>query len=753
MGLPPSRRRSPLVYSLSALPAQCRLRHSRAHARGGAGQPPERAGLPGRLAAGCAATAPHVRRRRRRLAGDVHVPAGSWEYKAALNGSWDENYGANAQRNGANIGARASAPRPPVKFYYSHETHWITDNRNAVIAVAPGQLPERARLPGRLAARLPALLAPGPGRRRHLHLPHAASLPAGNYEVKVAINESWDENYGAGRRPERRQHPVHRGRRLRRGRLHLRRRHPRAHRRRRRRRRPQPRSVTIAGQPPVRGSDCSGDWQPDCAGHPPDVRRRPTASGRGPSTVPAGSWEYKAALNDSWDENYGAERHAQRPEHRPRASPRPRRSSSTTSTRPTGSPDNRNAVIAVAPGSFQSELGCPGDWQPDCLRSWLQDPDGDGIYTLPHQRAARRRLRGARWRSTRAGTRTTARAACRTAPTSPSPCPPPAARCSSATTPSTHVLTVSAEGAPRGNLAPGPGALGDARTRSPGTRPAFRPDWTVTLHYDADGGLTLGPRASAAAPTSRSPTTRPGLSAELEAAFPHLAELRRLQACRRPAGRGARGPQGPARGVGARTRGGTPGGRHRRCRSRACSTTSTPTTGRSAPPSRHGAPDPARLGAHGALGQAPPVRRLEPPTTADRARMTLDPATGVWSVTGSAGWNGRYYLYEVEVFVALHRPGGAQPGHRSVLGQPLAQQPAQPDRRPRDRGLQAAGLGRACASRRSTRPRTSSSTSCTCATSAPATRACPPTLRGTFKAFTLRLARHAPPARRWPGRA
>ena len=44
--------------------------------------------------------------------------------------------------------------------------------------------------------------------------------------------------------------------------------------------------------------------------------------------------------------------------------------------------DNVNTVIATVPGSFQSELGCPGDWQPDCLRSWLQDPDGDGIYSF-----------------------------------------------------------------------------------------------------------------------------------------------------------------------------------------------------------------------------------------------------------------------------------------------------------------------------------------------------------------------------------
>src|SRR5262249_25713815 len=39
-------------------------------------------------------------------------------------------------------------------------------------------------------------------------------------------------------------------------------------------------------------------------------------------------------------------------------------------------------MIAVAPGSFQSALGCPGDWDPSCLRSWLEDPDGDGIYTF-----------------------------------------------------------------------------------------------------------------------------------------------------------------------------------------------------------------------------------------------------------------------------------------------------------------------------------------------------------------------------------
>ncbi len=43
--------------------------------------------------------------------------------------------------------------------------------------------------------------------------------------------------------------------------------------------------------------------------------------------------------------------------------------------------DSVTSLIANVPGSFQDEIGCPGDWQPDCLRTLLQDPDGDGTYT------------------------------------------------------------------------------------------------------------------------------------------------------------------------------------------------------------------------------------------------------------------------------------------------------------------------------------------------------------------------------------
>lgn len=138
-------------------------------------------------------------------------------------------------------------------------------------------------------------------------------------------------------------------------------------------------SVTIAGSLQSE-LGCPGDWDPACsATHllydaADDVWQRSFS-------VPAGNWEYKAAINDSWDENYGA-------------SGMPNGSNIPLSLAAAGAvkfyfddkskwiTDNLNARIVTAPGSFQSELGCSGDWQPDCLRSWLQDIDGDGVFTF-----------------------------------------------------------------------------------------------------------------------------------------------------------------------------------------------------------------------------------------------------------------------------------------------------------------------------------------------------------------------------------
>jgi len=137
-----------------------------------------------------------------------------------------------------------------------------------------------------------------------------------------------------------------------------------------------PASVTAAGSFQSE-LGCPGDWQPDCAlthlayDAVDDVWQASFA-------LPAGSYEYKAAIDDSWTVNYPA---AQIP--LSLAAPAAVKFYYDDETH--WVVDDAGGVIAVAAGSFQSELGCPGDWQPDCLRSWLQDPDGDGTYGFTTQ--------------------------------------------------------------------------------------------------------------------------------------------------------------------------------------------------------------------------------------------------------------------------------------------------------------------------------------------------------------------------------
>ena len=33
--------------------------------------------------------------------------------------------------------------------------------------------------------------------------------------------------------------------------------------------------------------------------------------------------------------------------------------------------DSINSILANVSGDFQEDIGCPGNWQPDCLRSLL----------------------------------------------------------------------------------------------------------------------------------------------------------------------------------------------------------------------------------------------------------------------------------------------------------------------------------------------------------------------------------------------
>ena len=128
--------------------------------------------------------------------GSWPFPAGSYEYKAALNDAWTENYGQNATENGPNLPLNLGAATP-VKFYYSHATHWVTDNVTSAIAVAPGSFQSEMGCAGDWdPSCLRSWLQDPDGDG--IHVFETDDLPAGSYETKVAINESWDLNYGAG---------------------------------------------------------------------------------------------------------------------------------------------------------------------------------------------------------------------------------------------------------------------------------------------------------------------------------------------------------------------------------------------------------------------------------------------------------------------------------------------------------------------------------------------------------------------------
>jgi len=127
--------------------------------------------------------------------GSFLIPAGNWEYKAAIDGSWAENYGANATPGGANITLNLAVPTL-VEFFYSDHTHWITDDVNSVIATAPGSFQSEMGCPADWdPGCLRSWLQDPDGDGVYTFV---TSLPLGSFEAKVAINQDWNENYGAG---------------------------------------------------------------------------------------------------------------------------------------------------------------------------------------------------------------------------------------------------------------------------------------------------------------------------------------------------------------------------------------------------------------------------------------------------------------------------------------------------------------------------------------------------------------------------
>jgi hypothetical protein len=140
-----------------------------------------------------------------------------------------------------------------------------------------------------------------------------------------------------------------------------------------------PTSVTVTGSLQSE-LGCPGDWQPDCATTHLVYDAGDNVWQRSFS-MPTGNFEYKAALDDAWTVNYGANAIQNGP-NIPLTLASPAAVKFYYDDQSHWITDNVNSRIVTVPGSFQSELGCAGDWQPDCLRSWLQDVDGNGTYDL-----------------------------------------------------------------------------------------------------------------------------------------------------------------------------------------------------------------------------------------------------------------------------------------------------------------------------------------------------------------------------------
>lgn len=131
-------------------------------------------------------------------AGTFDVPAGEYEYKVALNGSWDLNYGADGEQNGPNVGYTHSGG--PITFFWNPTTKVVSSTAEGPVVTLPGSFQSEVGCPGDWQPECLASLMQD-GDKDGVYTWSTSSIPSGSYEVKVAHNRSWDENYGVGGAP------------------------------------------------------------------------------------------------------------------------------------------------------------------------------------------------------------------------------------------------------------------------------------------------------------------------------------------------------------------------------------------------------------------------------------------------------------------------------------------------------------------------------------------------------------------------
>jgi pullulanase len=396
---------------------------------------------------------------------------------------------------------------------------------------------------------------------------------------------------------------------------------------------------------------CDADWMPDgaCSALVFDAEDGVWSN---TFTLPAGDYEYKVAINGSWAENYGGMADAGGGNIT---------LSLTEETAVTfiydhatkWVADSVNKLIVTAPGSYQEEIGCSGDWKPDCLRSWLQDIDGDKVYTmstnaLPAGEYEVKAAINQSWDVNYGvdGAPNGGNIAFTVASDG--------ATVNFAFNASTNVLAVgvgeaaNAGAAVTADLSKEKAVWVDASTIAWKTN--TDEGTTYFLSFSAESKLAAGTTAITGGQNIPLTLVAEGLTAEQLARFPHLADYAVLRV---PEGTRVAGLLKMQTAVSAISAEGM-----------LVDATGMQIAGALDALYDYSGPLGVTYGDDGVPTirvWAPTARRVSlvlfadsnPATEGEKLRMTFDDTTGVWSITGAADWTGKYYLYEVEVYTPV----------------------------------------------------------------------------------------------------
>lgn len=225
--------------------------------------------------------------------GIFSIPQGNWQFKAIINNSWAENYGDGGVLNGANIPLNVSSDKK-ILFRYDPVTHITTTTPIDYSIILAGDFQSELGCPGDWMPDCPLTgLTFDPGSNLWKG---NFSLSPGTWQFKVTVDGSWVENYGEGgvlngpnfilnisasSKLSVVYDPV----------THI------------LKYEVEQMTVVLPGSFQTE-LGCATDWDPACDNTRLIYDETQKLWVR-TFDIPAGFWEFKVAINNSWNENYG----------------------------------------------------------------------------------------------------------------------------------------------------------------------------------------------------------------------------------------------------------------------------------------------------------------------------------------------------------------------------------------------------------------------------------------------------------------